>query len=45
VGGAAFKAAKPLVNLLECSPQYRKRLAGIFMKRAINSALESIKSA
>ena len=45
VSEAAFKAAKPLANLLECSPQYRKRLARIFTKRAINSALESIKSA
>jgi 4-hydroxybenzoyl-CoA reductase subunit beta len=45
VSEAAFKAAKPLANLLECSPQYRKRLARIFTKRAINSAIESIKSA
>ncbi|SPD74149.1 putative 4-hydroxybenzoyl-CoA reductase, beta subunit [uncultured Desulfobacterium sp.] len=45
VAEAAFKTAKPLANLLECSPQYRKRLARIFTKRAINSALESIKSA
>lgn len=45
VGEAAFKTAKPLANLLECSPQYRKRLARIFTKRAIKSALEIIKSA
>lgn len=42
---AAFKAAKPLPNLLGSSPQYRKRLAKIFTKRAINSALEDINSA
>jgi len=40
VSEAAFKAAKPLANLLECSPQYRKRLARIFTKRAILEALK-----
>jgi 4-hydroxybenzoyl-CoA reductase subunit beta len=42
VSEAAFKTAKPLANLLECSPQYRKRLAKIFTKRAILEALKDI---
>jgi 4-hydroxybenzoyl-CoA reductase subunit beta len=42
VSEAAFKTAKPLPNLHECSPQYRKRLAKIFTKRAINSILGAI---
>ncbi|SPD74291.1 putative 4-hydroxybenzoyl-CoA reductase, beta subunit [uncultured Desulfobacterium sp.] len=42
VSEAAFKAAKPLSNLHECSAQYRKRLAKIFTKRAINSILSAI---
>jgi hypothetical protein len=43
VSEAAFKTAKPLANLLECSPQYRKRLAKIFTKRAILEALQGIR--
>ena len=41
---AAFKQVKPLPNLLECSPQYRKRFARIFTKRAVRATLQNILS-
>ncbi len=44
ISEAAFKEAKPLPNLLGCSPQYRKKLVKIFTKKAITSALIEIKS-
>jgi len=43
VSDAAFSQAKPLPNLIDSTPQYRKRLVRIFTKRAIHSALQDIK--
>ncbi len=43
VSEAAFNQAKPLPNLIDSTPQYRKRLVRIFTKRAIQAALQNIK--
>jgi 4-hydroxybenzoyl-CoA reductase subunit beta len=42
VSEAAFKQAKPLPNLIDSTPQYRKRLVRVFTKRAIQAALQDI---
>ncbi len=42
VGKAAFNKARPVSNLIGCTPHYRKRLVKIFAKRAIHSALQNI---
>ena len=44
VSQAAFNGAKPLPNIGSCSREYRKEMAGILTKRAISSALQTIKS-
>ncbi len=42
VSEAAFNQSKPLPNLIDSTPQYRKRLVRIFTKRAIQAALQDI---
>jgi len=44
VSEAAFKQAKPLSNLIDSTPHYRKRLVRIFTKRAIDQAVQEIRT-
>ena len=44
VSEESFRTAKPLPNLMDCTPQYRKRLVRVFTKRAIHQALQDIQS-
>jgi len=44
VGQAAFSEVKPLPNIGSCSREYRKEMVEVLTKRALNSALQTIKS-
>jgi len=43
VSEAAFDQAKPLPNLIDSTPQYRRRIVRIFTKRAVNQTLQEIR--
>jgi len=44
VSEAAYNEANPLPNIGGCSPWYRKKMVKVLTKRAINKALQKIKS-
>ena len=44
VSEAAYNEANPLPNISGCSSEYRKKMVKVLTKRAMNSALQEIKS-